>query len=194
MLRNLKRYYELIALHEYEKSWDVLQTCIDNALLVMRFSEEHEALETPFILAMLRSYERLYPYTYFMSIECTARAVCSICRKPLDDPACKHLVGRMYWGEVAYARYEDIRSAPAVAIVTNPKDKRCVLRLADDDLTEVEAHKDLHTFFTEVEPLRMVSIVKKYENDESHPSDSLPRRYSFHVHIGPKIAKLAAPA
>ena len=182
-IHHLKRYYECIKMREYSKSWGVLQDSIDSASLVMRFTNAQSALEIPAILTMLHSYERLYSYSFFFSIECVGHTVCSICSKPLDDPSCRHLVGELYWGELALSVYEEIESTKAIALVSHPKDKRCVVQFSDKDRPETEVYKCVHDFFSVIEPLQEVELIERRRKDD--PQE--PR--NIEILVGAKIKR-----
>ena len=134
-------YWASLLDHNFSNSWDKLQNCLDE----FRFIRRKLDIRLPFFEHQLLGIELCYPYTLFASIGIEySHAECSICAKDIDSDDCIHRRGDLYNGEMAYGIIREITEFDHVALVTNPKDKRCVMQLADSPenfkiLTEVTA-------------------------------------------------------
>lgn len=144
---NLASYFSLLRNKEYKQSWDKLQDCLDEIYEIGRFVEPDKRFELSFLKKLLKEYEKLYPYKLFGSSEyIITKSECSICRKAMNSVSCPHIRGNLYWGEIAYENILEINEINAVALVTNPEDKRCVMELSDDNRTEIEKFAILDEF------------------------------------------------
>lgn len=163
---NLSVYFELLKEKRYKSSWDKLQDCIDLAKMVGSYIEIENRLEITDVLRLLSSYETLYPYSAFASSEyIVSKSHCSICNQSMLSLSCPHIKGKLYWGEVAIEIIDEIKTFQAVALVSHPEDKRCVIELSDDNRTEVEKFKRIDQFLELNQPfLQDFSIKKIFEN------------------------------
>lgn len=163
---NLSVYFELLKEKRYKSSWDKLQDCIDLAKMVGSYIEKENRLEISKVLRLLSSYETLYPYSVFASSEyIVSKSHCSICGQSMLSLSCPHIKGKLYWGEVAVEMIDEIKTFQAVALVSHPEDKRCVIELSDDNRTEVEKFKRIDQFLELNQPfLKDFSIKKIIEN------------------------------
>jgi len=82
---------------------------------------------------------------------------------------CPHIRGNLYWGECAREIIDSISEMRAVAIVTHPLDKRCILE-AEDDVSDVEKFIVLDKFCEKkISPLQKFEYfieTQKYNNDK----------------------------
>lgn len=141
---NLIKYFELLNRKEYKPSWDKLQDCIDDAQYIGRFADDR--LDVPQLLELLRSYEKLYPYSVFYSSEYViTRSHCSLCGKSMQSLDCMHIKGNLYWGKPAIEVIDEIKEFQAVCLVSHPEDKRCIIELTNDS-DEIEKFKKLDQF------------------------------------------------
>lgn len=163
---NLCMYFELLKEKRYRSSWDKLQDCIGLAKMVGSYIEIENRLEISKVLHLLSSYETLYPYSVFASSEyIVSKSHCSICGQSMLSLSCQHIKGKLYWGEVAVEMIDEIKTFQAVALVSHPEDKRCVIELSDDNRTEVEKFKRIDQFLELNQPfLQDFSIQKIIEN------------------------------
>lgn len=144
---NLASYFYLLQEKKYRKSWDKLQDCLDDIYGVSRFVEQNSRFELCFFNKLLHEYEKLYPYKIFASSEyIISKSECSICGKSMNSISCPHIKNNLYWGELAYEKILEIKEINAIALVTNPSNKRCVIELSDDTKTEVEKFIILNDF------------------------------------------------
>lgn len=144
---NLASYFSLLQNKKYKQSWDKLQDCLDEIYGVGQFVELDKRFELPFLKKLLKEYEKLYPYKIFASSEyIITKSECSICGKRMNSISCPHIKGNLYWGEIAYENILEIKEINAVALVTNPENKRCVIELSDDRRTEIEKFTILDEF------------------------------------------------
>ena len=163
---NLSVYFDLLKEKRYKSSWDKLQDCIDLAKMVGSYIEIENRFEITKVLHLLSSYETLYPYSVFASSEyIVSKSHCSICGQSMLSLSCPHIKGKLYWGEVAIEMIDEIKTFQAVALVSHPEDKRCVIELSDDNRTEVEKFKRIDQFLELNQPfLQDFSIKKIIEN------------------------------
>ncbi|WP_037320169.1 SEC-C metal-binding domain-containing protein [Ruminobacter sp. RM87] len=142
---HLMLYFNALKKKNYANSWVLLQDCIDDVRHIGRFAEER--LEVTEILKLLLVYESLYPYTFFASPEIVIeKSKCSICGKSMQNLECDHIKGNLYWGKIARAHIEEIKTLSAISIVTHPENKRCVLEFIEESITEVEKFKKIDEF------------------------------------------------
>lgn len=167
---SLSEYFCLLKEKEYKLSWDKLQDCFDIAKCIGRFVDFDKRLEVPEIIALLSEYEKLYPYKVFGSAEYVIeQSHCSICGKSMQGLACQHIAGNLYWGEMACRRIDKISTIHAVALVSHPENKRCVLEISDDERTDEERFEKLHLFlelnipFTNMFRLQSAIEIRKRE-------------------------------
>ena len=126
-------YWDALMQEQYSWSWSSLQDTQDSLRLIKRFGRRPDILIWSAIERQCGGLERLYPYRIFVSSELTHSALeCSICGRRMDDPACPHIPGDLYRGELALGIVRDIIDVFALALVRNPMDKRCVIVLPDD--------------------------------------------------------------
>ena len=134
-------YYEYlknIKNADYQKSWNTLQNCIDTLNILNKYEKNKDY----FVLNdYMLKIEKLYPYKVFNSIEMKiTEEVCSICGASMLKDECDHIRGELYWGERAYGIVHD-GALVCVSLVSNPKDKRCVVEIPDT--TEKYLQKNL---------------------------------------------------
>ncbi|HLP46396.1 MAG TPA: hypothetical protein VK469_10630 [Candidatus Kapabacteria bacterium] len=133
MLKQYSIYWEQILEDKYSESWCTLQNVLDSLRVVKRFNENHTKFYLKFIEEQMTGFEKLYPYKLFLSSEIIIKDVeCSICGKDFNSLECEHLVGELYDGRMAYGIAKGIENIPAVSLVDNPKDKRCVMLLENN--------------------------------------------------------------
>lgn len=114
--------------HKFTTSWISLQDTLDLLRLVKRFSQ----IDVEFFETQLVELEKTYPYNVFFSIGVTVeRFDCSICGVDIDTEECPHMRGHLYGGVMAHAVARKIVEMDHVAMVSHPKDKRCVVQYDD---------------------------------------------------------------
>jgi len=167
---NLSSYLSLIENQKYEKSWLKLQDCLDNAIHFCQYVPLNQRLEIDELIDLFHKYEDLYPYSAFLSSEYSYNhCECSICGKSISDLECTHIMGDLYWGECAYGIIHDISEMPAIAIVSHPKDKRCVINISDDQRSEGERFKKLGYFFSQLKnPLQNMELEELMQKKRNH--------------------------
>ncbi|KHD36582.1 hypothetical protein NL50_08630 [Clostridium acetobutylicum] len=147
LLCQLSSYFKLLKEKEYRKSWDMLQDCFDSAFCIGKYTIIENRYEIPQIVDLLTGYESLYPFKVFASMEMIiTKSECSICGKPFQSLDCQHIKGNLYWGEVAIEKVTEIKEVQAIAMVSHPLDKRCVMELSDDTRTNEEKFQLLNEF------------------------------------------------
>ncbi len=134
-------YVKKIELDKYRESWNDLQDCIDSLGVFEKFCE------SPLIDCLANYFakiEKLYPFKLFNSIEMKVIAEdCSICGKSMLKAECEHIQGELYWGEMAKPIVKKVEQIVGVAVVSNPKDKRCILELVDETITDEDRFRAL---------------------------------------------------
>ncbi len=114
--------------YKFSSSWHSLQDALDLLRLVKKFS----SINIDFFENQLLELEKLYPYAVFISMGFTVEKFeCSICGLDIDSTECPHFCGELYGGKMAQAVATDIREVSHAALVSNPKDKRCVPQYED---------------------------------------------------------------
>lgn len=161
----LKKYFNKLKSKDYKDSWNKLQDCFDIIKYVGKFTDEENRFELSSLYDLLLEYEALYPYNLFASSEYVIEeATCSICGKSVLGLECPHIKGELYWGEPAIHNIEKIKVVQGVALVTHPEDKRCVMEVKDENITDREKFKKLDDFIELKLPfLQMFSIDSKIE-------------------------------
>ena len=161
----LIKYFNKLRTKDYKGSWDKLQDCFDIIKYVGKFTDEKNRFELPVLYDLLLEYEALYPYKLFCSSEYVIEeATCSICGKSVLGLDCPHIKGELYWGEPAVHNIIKIKEFQAVALVSHPEDKRCIIQVADENVSEEEKFKKLNDFIELKLPfLQMFSIDSKTE-------------------------------
>jgi hypothetical protein len=150
----ISSFYNLLNMKEYKSSWNTLQDCLDSAFWIGQHTVIENRYEIPEIVDLLTGYERLYPYKVFTSSEMIiSKSECSICGKPFQNPDCPHIKGNLYWGELAIENVTEVKEFQAIAMVSHPLDKRCVMESSDDTRTQEEKFQVLHEFLEQSIPV-----------------------------------------
>lgn len=122
---------------KYEDAWNTLDRAdiaLSNLEENLDIAQGYDKYHLIFIGRMIKEYQKLFPYRYFMSRECIIKAEeCSICGKrvSLRHP-CGHKVGKLYMGEICLRNVTDMEFK-AVSIVTDPFDKYTYIQLPDQE-------------------------------------------------------------
>lgn len=167
-LINISRYYEHLSKKQYRQSWDYLQNALDIGRLLKRFAKKTNCYELDDLFNHLLAYEKLYPFEYFASTELIiSESECTICGKSMQTLECEHIQGNLYWGEMAKRKVTKIDKMRAVALVTSPYDKRCVIY--PEGVIDTEYFRKIDSFLELGLPyLEMFSInseIVKKKND-----------------------------
>lgn len=159
LLKEYASYWELLQSGEYRKSWGDLQNCIDNLIIVCKFTENRSSFNLEHWEYHLGELEKLYPFKIFASSEMiNHEEKCSICGREIADFECYHIPGNLYWGEMAYIEVGRVVFI-AVALVKHPLDKRCVMEVQGDNRPEAEKFGLLNYFIENVEnPFTMFEL------------------------------------
>ena len=114
---------------DYRNAWNSL----DSADINIGFLEENpfvvlDDYHIPFIGKIIKEYQKLFPYRLFSSREgIIKKEHCSICNKVIRfRHPCGHKIGRVYMGRLCTAMIDEYEPL-AIALVTDPFDKYCVL-------------------------------------------------------------------
>jgi len=120
-------YWDKVFQKAFIESWGVLQDIQDRLRVLKKFTNADDTFFYRFLQKQCENLEKLYPYRIFSSMEAVCIEIeCSICGKNMDSFDCPHRAGELYRGKVAYGTVKDIKSFCGVALVSNPKNKRCV--------------------------------------------------------------------
>lgn len=120
--------WSLILAGKYSSSWDCLQDCLNLLRSIKRFSR----IKVDEFEDQLVGLEKIYPYNVFFSIGGIAgQLVCTICGELSDSASCVHISGELYGGKLAQRITRDVVQLDHIAIVSNPADKKCVVRYED---------------------------------------------------------------
>jgi len=134
---NIQKYflsvYANIKIGKYENAWNQLErTDIELSFLESNFDKEYslfnDIYHLSFIKKMIKEYEKLFPYQYFMSREGIIKSEeCSICGKKVNiRNRCPHKLGKLYLGEMCSYKVTDYQLL-SMAIVKDPFDKYTVI-------------------------------------------------------------------
>jgi hypothetical protein len=127
-LRSYIQTWEEILEQRFSKSWDSLQDTLDRLRQIKKFS----AINFQFFETQLVELEKTYPYGVFFSIAATVdHFECSLCGLDIDSDECSHMRGELYAGVVAHGIARSVREIDHISMVSNPRDKRCVVRYDD---------------------------------------------------------------
>ena len=133
MLSNYLALWEKIANSRFGSSWNSLQDALSLLRTVKRYASHGKDQGVDFFVDQLSELEKLYPYNVFFSIGTTVDWFkCSICQKNINTLDCPHLSGEVYRGELAYGIAQGALTLNHVAMVKNPRDKRCVVTYDDN--------------------------------------------------------------
>jgi hypothetical protein len=126
--------------HFHTAAWEALQ----NALSMLRVIKRFSSIDVACFESQLTEIEKLFPYKVFSSIGfLVERFKCSVCGDNIDSLNCPHRCGYLYHGEMAHAVADgETFRIDHIAMVENPRDKRCVVWLADGSSSE--AFQALH--------------------------------------------------
>lgn len=118
---------------KYEDAWCIFdQVDIDLGFLEINFdiSQENDKFHLFFIGKMIKSYQKLFPYTHFLSREnIIKKEICSICGQPISlRRSCGHKAGKVYMGELCLREVVDME-IQGLCIVTDSFDKYTYLRV-----------------------------------------------------------------
>jgi len=118
---------------KYEAAWANLDTAdIQLSGLSQNFDlgTENDRYHLVFISNIIKVYQSVFPYQYFLSRECVIKSEeCSICGKPVSlRKACGHRLGKLYMGEHCLHKVTDLEFK-AVAIVKDPFDKYTYVKI-----------------------------------------------------------------
>lgn len=188
---NLASYFKLLQEQHYKLSWNALQDCLDDLKFVGKYLELDSRKEIPDIYDLLKCYEKLYPYTVFISSEyIISKSHCSICGKSMQSLSCPHIKGNLYWGEIAVEHIDEIQEFQAACLVSHPEDKRCIIELSDDNRTESEKFKKLEQFLALKLPfLQQFTITSRIETRQRNDIIKVGRNELCSCGSGKKFKK-----
>lgn len=131
LIYSYSKFLQEIKAINYKGSWYLLQDCIDYLDMYSKY-ESSKSIKK--LINYFEKIEKLYPYKVFCSIEAKfSNITCSICGRDILDPLCNHRAGNIYFGEMCNEVVGKIDRLDAVAVVTKPQDKRCILELKEDN-------------------------------------------------------------
>jgi len=122
--------YKLIAKDQQEKAWSLI---IDIENLIDRIKpyllKEFSKYKIDIIEDKNKKIQTLFPYTHFFITGFSVKSYkCSICGETISmRNRCKHKTGHIYNGRWCVWKAVDMTNFDHVAIVENPKDKRCII-------------------------------------------------------------------
>jgi hypothetical protein len=120
--------WERILGEKFGDSWSLLQDCLNLLRLIKKFSN----IDVTFFEDQLIELEQTYPYNVFFSVGAVVdRYECSLCGRDIISDECPHMPGELYGGKMASAVAEGMVKLDHAALVSNPADKRCVVRYED---------------------------------------------------------------
>ena len=131
MLLHYSALWDAMRDKKYQETWFYIQDCNDILRLLKNFEHDYNNYNLIEIEYNLFEIEKLFPFTFFNSAEMICgKSTCSICRRDTSNPECIHIPGELYWGKMAQQEMGDIKFN-GIAILRNPKDKRCAITTVD---------------------------------------------------------------
>lgn len=132
LLDDYIRFWHILTKNKFSASWTKLQDVQDRLRIIYRFT----LIPRPAFLNLIESQcgeiEKFYPYQVFFSMgTMIEEEECSICGEAVDSFECLHIKGQLYQGNLAYGIVKKVAGLDHVAMVDNPKDKRCVVSFED---------------------------------------------------------------
>lgn len=163
LFSKLAEYFLSLSEKKYSYSWNILQDCLDNCIVIKRFTDVENRYEISKLVDLLEGYEVLYPYNLFCSSEnLIIRSECSICGKSMQSLACNHIPDNLYWGEMAYKKILEFKIFRGISLVTHPADKRCIIMPHNEAQSEIEVFQTLDAFLEQKLPyLQQYNIIER---------------------------------
>ncbi len=125
-------YWHILTKNKFADSWLKLQDVQTRLRIIYRFTFVPRPDFFNLIERQCGELEKLYPYNVFFSIGTTIEEEeCSICGKAVNSFNCYHIKGELYRGNLSYGIVKKVSGLDHVAMVDNPKDKRCVVSFED---------------------------------------------------------------
>lgn len=195
VLSDYSRYWDVLLQAQFSESWTVIQDVQDALRTVLRFALVPNVALLRFVERQCGELEQIYPYNLFASVEVVHDSLeCSICGKDMKGPDCPHIPGELYRGCVANGIVRDIREVQAVALVENPRDKRCVISYRDDS-DHFKLVNYLRSLLIEdrLDPFRLRSVEKRMLEIPAHTFKAVGRNGPCPCGSGLKFKKCCLP-
>ena len=131
--RSFTNAYVLLTKERFEDAWnefDCAEIAIGYLEKNLPDSLDLQMFNISFIDNMIKEYQKLFPYKYFISRETIIKEEkCNICGQVVRiRNSCKHIPGKVYMGKLCLHIVTDIE-IKALAIVSDPFDKYAVIHL-----------------------------------------------------------------
>ena len=131
--RSFTNAYVLLTKERFEDAWnefDCAEIAIGYLEKNLPDSLDLQMFNISFIDNMIKEYQKLFPYKYFISRETIIKEEkCNICGQVVRiRNCCKHIPGKVYMGKLCLHIVTDIE-IKALAIVSDPFDKYAVIHL-----------------------------------------------------------------
>lgn len=131
--RSFTNAYFLLTKERFEDAWnefDCAEIAIGYLEKNLPDSLDLQMFNISFIDNMIKEYQKLFPYKYFISRETIIKEEkCNICGQVVRiRNRCKHIPGKVYMGKLCLHIVTDIE-IKALAIVSDPFDKYAVIHL-----------------------------------------------------------------
>lgn len=190
LLMAFSSFWQLIWSGKYSASWSKLQDAIDCLNSIERFTDGQDIFYLNLFDKHFKQLEKLYPYQLFQSVETVIQEQhCSICKRNSFDPACTHIPGNLYYGEMAMTKVTRA-DLIAVSLVEYPADKRCVAIYEDT----ADVFKAIRTLASGVKfPMQLFEVedtMRKVDVSELH---GVERNDDCHCGSGKKYKKCCLP-
>lgn len=129
LLEEYANFWCLLLASKFSDSWSKLQDIQGSLRMLRKFGSSKDVALLDVIEEQCLHLEKLYPYKVFSSIEATYDQLeCSVCGENMNSLRCPHIKGELYRGLLAVGIVREVRELHAVALVENPRDKRCVVQ------------------------------------------------------------------
>lgn len=186
LLMAFSSFWQLIQSSKYSDSWSKLQNAIDYLNSIQRFTDAKDIFYLNLFKRHLKQLEKLYPYQFFQSVEMVIQEQhCSICKRNSLNPACTHIPGHLYYGEMAVTVVTKA-DLIAVSLVEHPADKRCVVIYEDNS----DAFKVIRTFTSRVKfPMQLFDLEDTVRKIDVSELDNVGRNDTCPCGSGKKYKK-----
>lgn len=131
--KNFVLAFDNLTNEKYEDAWNLFDIVdIELGYLEQNYNtqDEYDRFHLLFIGKMIKEYQKLFPYHYFLSREAIVKEEkCNICGRiaSIRNP-CEHIPGKIYMGKLCLREITDLEFK-AFAIVTDPFDKYTILKM-----------------------------------------------------------------
>lgn len=171
--------YSAMKSGEYELGWKELDSTdilLSGLTQNMDLDVENDKYNLLFISNIIKEYQKLFPYRYFLSRECIIKSErCSICGALVSiRNLCGHKLGKLYMGEQCVYEVLDFEFK-GVSIVTDPFDKYAYIKIEGKEYNYGMVEELMRTISSPYDNFWIKTIkIKKPEYENVKRNDRCP--------------------